>query len=143
MNESIKEFDIHEIQVGMTESSSHIVTNQDIISFAKISGDKNPVHLDEEFAATTQFKKRIAHGLMSSSYFSALFGTRLPGRGCVYVSQNLNFKRPVYINDEVIAKIEVIRIDKKKRRVFFDTICTVKDKVIIDGQAELYIPPKV
>mgnify|MGYP000249862293 CR=1 FL=1 len=143
MNESIKEFDIHEIQIGMAESSSHIITNQDIMSFAKISGDKNPVHLDEEFAATTQFKKRIAHGLMSSSYFSALFGTRLPGRGCVYVGQNLNFKRPVYINDEVIAKIEVIRIDKEKRRVFFDTICTVKGKVIIDGQAELYIPPKV
>ena len=143
MNESIKEFDIHEIQIGMAESSSNIITNQDIMSFAKISGDKNPVHLDEEFAATTQFKKRIAHGLMSSSYFSALFGTRLPGRGCVYVGQNLNFKRPVYINDEVIAKIEVIRIDKEKRRVFFDTICTVKGKVIIDGQAELYIPPKV
>ena len=143
MNESIKEFDIHEIQIGMTESSSHIITNQDIILFAKISGDKNPVHLDDKFAATTQFKKRIAHGLMSSSYFSALFGTRLPGRGCVYVSQNLNFKRPVYINDEVIAKIEVIGIDKEKRRVFFDTVCTVKGKTIIDGQAELYIPTKV
>ena len=74
MNEIIKELDIHEVQIGMAESSSHIISSQDIESFAKISGDNNPIHLDEKFAATTQFKKRIAHGLMSSSYFSALFG---------------------------------------------------------------------
>lgn len=137
-----KEFDIGEIEVGMTASSSHVITDGDVVSFAEISGDKNPVHLDEEFAATTRFKKRIAHGLMSSSYFSALFGTQLPGRGCVYVSQNLNFKRPVHIGDEVTASIEVTGIDQEKRRVFFSTVCKVKNKIVIDGVAEIYIPPK-
>ncbi len=142
MNDEVKEFDLHEIQIGMKESSSHVITDTDISLFSEISGDKNPVHLDEDFAATTRFKKRIAHGLMSSSYFSALFGTRLPGRGCVYVSQNLNFKRPVYIGDEVIAIIEVTEIDQEKRRVVFSTLCTVKNKTVIDGQAEIYIPLK-
>ena len=75
MSDIIKELDIDDIHVGMTESSSHIITDMDVLSFSEISGDKNPVHLDEEFAATTRFKKRIAHGLMSSSYFSGLFGT--------------------------------------------------------------------
>lgn len=142
MNDDFKEFDIDEIQVGMTASSSHVITDHDIVSFAEISGDKNPVHLDEEFAVTTRFKKRIAHGLMSSSYFSALFGTQLPGRGCVYVSQNLNFKRPVYIGDEVIAMIEVIDVNIDSRRVHFNTCCKVKNKTVIDGTAEIYIPPK-
>ena len=137
-----KEFDIGEIKVGMTASSSHVITDGDVVSFAEISGDKNPAHLDQEFAATTRFKKRIAHGLMSSSYFSALFGTQLPGRGCVYVSQNLNFKRPVHIGDEVTASIEVTGIDQEKRRVFFNTVCKVKNKIVIDGVAEIYIPPK-
>ncbi|NCQ40236.1 MAG: acyl dehydratase [Piscirickettsiaceae bacterium CG_4_10_14_3_um_filter_44_349] len=142
MTDNFKEFDIHEIEVGMKESSSHTITDNDVVAFAEISGDKNPAHLDEEFAASTRFKKRIAHGLMSASYFSALFGTKLPGRGCVYVSQNLNFKRPVYIGDEVIATIEVVGIDVEKRRVFFSTTCKVKNKVVIDGEAEMYIPPK-
>ena len=135
-----KEFDIEEIEVGMSASSLHVITDRDVVSFAEISGDKNPVHLDEDFAATSRFKRRIAHGLMSSSYFSALFGTQLPGRGCVYVNQNLNFKRPVYIGDEVVALIEVTNIDQDKRRVFFKTVCKVNNKVVIDGTAELFIP---
>lgn len=142
MNDNINELDIDEIQVGMAESSPHIITNRDVVSFSEISGDKNPVHLDEEFAATTRFKKRIAHGLMSSSYFSALFGTRLPGRGCVYVSQNLSFKRPVYIGDEVVATIEVVEVKAESRRVLFNTFCKVNNKIVITGTAEIYIPPK-
>ena len=142
MSDIIKELDIDDIHVGMTESSSHIITDRDVLSFSEISGDKNPVHLDEEFAATTRFKKRIAHGLMSSSYFSGLFGTRLPGRGCVYVSQNLNFKRPVYIGDEVVATVEVVEVKVESRRIFFNTFCKVQNKTVIDGTAEIYIPPK-
>ena len=141
MNE-INEMDIHEVQIGMTESSSHIITDRDVVLFSEISGDKNPVHLDDEFAADTRFKKRIAHGLMSSSYFSALFGMKLPGRGCVYVSQNLNFKRPVYLGDEVVATVEVVSVDVGARRIHFNTTCKVKNKTVIDGSAVIYIPPK-
>lgn len=138
----MQEFDINQIEIGMSAVSTHLITEKNVVDFADISGDKNPVHLDENYAEKTMFKKRIAHGLMSSSFFSALFGTELPGRGCVYVSQSLAFKRPVYIGDEVTARIEVIEINDKKRRIKFETQCLVNNKVVIDGQAEIYIPVK-
>ena len=86
-----------EIKVGMSESYSQTITDADIKSFAGISGDNNPVHMSDEYAEKSRFKKRIAHGMISSSFFSALFGTKLPGPGCVYVNQSLNFKRDLYI----------------------------------------------
>ena len=103
-----------DIKIGMSESYSQTITDTDIKSFAGISGDHNPVHMSNEYAENSRFKKRIAHGMISSSFFSALFGTRLPGNGCVYVSQSLNFKRPVYIDDTVTATIKVTTIDNKK-----------------------------
>lgn len=128
--------------IGQQESYSQTITDADIKAFAGISGDRNPVHIDQNYAETTQFKKRIAHGLMSASYFSALFGMRLPGPGCVYVAQSLKFLRPVYINDTVKATIIIKSIDLKKRRVFFKTICEVLGKKVIMGEAEIYIPKK-
>lgn len=128
------------IKIGMSESYSQTITDADVKSFAGISGDHNPVHVSDEYAQQSRYKKRIAHGMISSSFFSALFGTKLPGPGCVYVGQSLNFKRPVYLEDTVTALITVTSIDKKKRRVFFDTVCKVKNKVVIDGTAELYVP---
>lgn len=101
---------IEKIEVGMSASYSQTVSDADIKSFAGISGDRNPVHIDENYAQNSRYKKRIAHGLMTASYFSALFGTKIPGEGCVYVSQSLNFKRPVYINDTIIATVEVTQI---------------------------------
>src|SRR5690606_36110134 len=108
--------------------------------YAGLSGDHNPVHVSSEYAASSRFGKRIAHGLMSAGFFSALFGMRLPGPGCVYVSQSLNFKRPVYIDDTVTATIKVTSVDVGWRRVFFETLCTVVGKVVISGEAEIYIP---
>jgi len=110
---------IEKIQVGMSVSYSQIITDFDIRKFAEVSGDRNPIHLDEVYAENSRYKKRIAHGLMTASYFSALFGTRIPGKGCVYVSQSLQFKRPVYIGDTVVASVEVTNIDLERRRVFF------------------------
>ncbi|MBE0492579.1 MAG: MaoC family dehydratase [Sulfurospirillum sp.] len=132
--------EISEIKIGMSESYSQTITDADIKSFAGISGDNNPVHMSDEYAEKSRFKKRIAHGMISSSFFSALFGTKLPGAGCVYVSQSLNFKRPVYIGDTVTAIVTVSEIDESKNRVYFDTVCKVKNKIVIDGRAELYIP---
>lgn len=131
---------LEEIEVGMNVSYSQTITDTDIKEFAGISGDRNPVHLNEEYAENSRYKKRIAHGLMTASYFSALFGTKIPGEGCVYVSQSLQFKRPVYIGDTVTATVEVISVDLLKRRVFFRTICKVKNKVVTDGEAELFVP---
>lgn len=132
--------EINEIKIGMSESYSQTISEADVKAYAGISGDRNPVHMDDEYAEKSRYKKRIAHGMISSSFFSALFGTKLPGPGCVYVNQSLNFKRPVYIGDTVTAIITVTRIDEIKNRVFFDTVCKVKNKVVIDGEAELYIP---
>lgn len=128
------------IEIGMTAQYSQTITDADIKSYAGLSGDHNPVHIDEAYAADSRFKKRIAHGLMSAGFFSALFGTKLPGPGCVYVSQTLNFKRPVYINDTVTAIVTVTNVDPKQRRVFFETVCRVGSKSVIDGNAEIYVP---
>ncbi len=129
-----------DIEVGMFVSYSQTITDADVKGFAGLSGDHNPVHVDEQFAEGSRFKKRIAHGLISGSFFSALFGTKLPGPGCVYVAQSFNFKRAVYLGDTVTAIATVTKIDEKKRRVFFDTVCKVRNKTVIDGVAELYVP---
>ena len=133
-------YSIDEILVGMSASYSQTITDSDVKQFAGISGDNNPVHMDEVYAENSRYKKRIAHGLLSASFFSSLFGTRLPGKGCVYVSQNLNFKKPVYLGDTVTATVTVTEINTEKKRVFFETVCTVKNKRVIDGTAELYVP---
>jgi 3-hydroxybutyryl-CoA dehydratase len=131
---------IKTIKVGMTASCMQTISDLDIKTFASLSGDNNPVHMSDEYASKSRYKKRIAHGLLSAGFFSSLFGTRLPGAGCVYISQTLNFKRPVYIDSTVMASIEVISIDKDKKRVKFSTICKVNKKIVIDGVAEIFIP---
>lgn len=131
---------LKKIEIGMSVSYSHTVTDSDIKAFAAISGDQNPVHIDEEFAKNSRYKKRIAHGLLTASYFSALFGTKIPGEGCVYASQSLKFRRPVYLGDTVTAIVEVTKVDLKKKKFFFKTECRVKNKVVTDGEAEIFVP---
>lgn len=133
--------EIEDIKKDMEVSYSQTITDADIKSFAGISGDNNPIHMSDEYAQNSRFKKRMAHGLMSASFFSALFGTKIPGYGCLYVSQTLKFKRPVYLGDTVKAIVIVTDVDLKNRRVFFNTICKVKNKIVVDGEAELYVPP--
>ena len=118
------------IQVGMSANYSQTIKDIDIKKFADVSGDYNPVHLDDDYALKSRFKKRIAHGLMSGSFFSALFGTKIPGPGCVYVQQTFNFKKPVYLGDTVIATVTVTSIDIIKRRVFFDTPAIARDCIV-------------
>ena len=134
------ELSFEDIQIGLTASYSQTITDSDVKNFAGISGDHNPVHVDEVYAEKSRFGKRIAHGLMSASFFSALFGTKIPGPGCVYVEQSLKFLRPVFIGDTVTALVEVTNIDHANRRVFFSKVCTVKNKKVIIGNAELYVP---
>ncbi|MGL4766709.1 MAG: MaoC family dehydratase [Formosimonas sp.] len=131
---------LRDYQVGMRETHMQTITDEDVRAFAKISGDHNPVHLDEAYCLNTRYKKRIAHGLISAGFFSAIFGTKLPGNGCVYVAQDLKFKRPVYIGDTVTAEVVLQKIDEARGRLFFDTTCYVDGKVVISGTAEIYLP---
>lgn len=134
------EANIDDLNVGQVESIKKLMTKTDVIDFSEISEDFNPVHLDQEYAEKSRYKGQIIHGLMAASLFSGLFGTKLPGKGCVYKSQNLKFKRAIYIGDEVEAKVEITAIDKKKKTVTFKTVCVVRNKVAIDGEAEIFLP---
>lgn len=133
-------FSLNELTVGMGAQSSKIIEESDIESYAKLSGDVNPVHLNEEYAKTTRFKSRIAHGMLSAGFFSALFANELPGPGAIYIRQNLEFKYPVYLGDKVDAHIEVKEINDKTNRVVFLTQCKVGERLVIDGEAEILLP---
>lgn len=136
----LKSFTIDQLHIGLSASSSHVITDEKIRLFADVTGDYNPIHLEAEFAEKTRFGKRIAHGMLVSSFISALFAMKLPGQGCIYLLQSLSFKKPVYINDTVVATVEVIAVDIPRKRVQFKTYCTVNNEMVIDGEAEIYIP---
>jgi 3-hydroxybutyryl-CoA dehydratase len=131
-----------DLEVGEEASYRRVVTEADILGFAEVSGDTNPVHLDETFAAATPFKGRIAHGLLTASLFSTVFGTKLPGPGAIYVSQTLNFRAPVRIGDEVIARVTLTELIPEKRRAIFDCDCSVKGKTVLAGEAVLMVPAR-
>ncbi|MEJ8859168.1 MaoC family dehydratase [Variovorax robiniae] len=134
MNE-LNGYDIEDLEVGMSASFAKTITEADIVLFAGASGDNNAVHINEEFARTTQFKGRIAHGMLTASVISAAIAGRLPGAGTVYLGQNLRFKAPVRPGDTVHAKVTVKELIPGKRRVTLSTVCTVGDQVVIDGDA--------
>jgi 3-hydroxybutyryl-CoA dehydratase len=127
---------LEDLKTGMSASYGRTVTETDIANFAGVSGDTNPLHLNAEFAMSTRFKERIAHGMLSAAYISTLIGTRLPGPGCLYISQTLKFLAPVRIGDTVIATATVTGIDAARRRVKLSTVCRVGDTVVVDGEAE-------
>ena len=131
-----------DLELGMEASVQRTVSNDDILGFASISGDKNPVHLDEEYAARTMFKGRIAHGMLTAGYISAVFGMEMPGPGAIYVSQTLNFKAPVRIGDVVTAKVRVVELIAAKRRARFECVCLVDGKPVLEGEAVLMVPAR-
>ena len=131
---------LEDLSVGQTAELAHTVTDGDIRAFAAVSGDDNPVHLDDAYAAATPFKTRIAHGMLSAGYISAVLGTRLPGPGAIYISQTMNFKRPVRIGDEVITRATVSAIDSEKARVTLATVCEVAGKAVVEGEAVVMVP---
>ena len=131
---------LEDLSLGQTTEISHTVTDADIRAFAEVSGDNNPVHLDEAYAAATPFKTRIAHGMLSAGYISAVLGTRLPGPGAIYISQTMNFKRPVRIGDEVITRATVSAIDADRARVTLSTVCEVAGKAVVEGEAVVMVP---
>lgn len=128
-----------DIVVGLTATRSNLVTEQMLVAFADVSGDRNPVHLDDGYAATTVFKERIAHGILSAAFISAVNGMDLPGPGGIYLSQTLNFKAPVRIGDTVITCVTVVEL-LSKRRVRLSTVCSVGSKIVVDGEAIMMAP---
>ena len=131
-----------DLAVGMQASYTRIVGDGDIQAYAVVTGDDNPMHLDETFAAATQFNGRIAHGMLTAGYLSAIFGTRLPGPGCIYVSQTLNFRAPVRIGDEVTATVVINELVPAKRRALFACDCSVAGKTVLQGLAVLMVPQR-
>ena len=126
------------IKVGDSASLTKSFSDADVRSFAEISGDKNPVHLDDDYAAQTQFKKRLVHGMLAAGLISAVLGTELPGEGCIYLSQSINFRAPVFIGDTVTATVTVIKVREDKPIVTLETVCKNQDDVVvIEGEAVL------
>lgn len=133
---------IEDLAVGMESSYEREVTERDIQLFAEVSGDYNPVHMDEDYAAGTFFRGRIAHGILSASFISTVLGTKLPGPGCIYVSQTLNFLAPVRIGDHVRAAVTIVDIDLSRARVKFACVCEVGGKPVVKGEAVVFVPSR-
>jgi 3-hydroxybutyryl-CoA dehydratase len=131
-----------DMREGMTDVYGKTITDADIVMFAGVSGDTNPVHLNDEFAKPTMFKSRIAHGMLSASFISTVIGTKLPGPGCIYVNQNLRFKAPVRVGDTVMARVTVTKVVPEKKFVELKTVCSIGDVVVIDGEATVMVPSR-
>ena len=129
-----------ELSVGQSAEVTRVVGAADIEAFADVSGDVNPVHLDEAYAKTTTFGGRIAHGMLAAAYISAVIGNRLPGPGAIYLSQTLRFRRPVKIGDPVTAVVTVKALDAARGHATFETLCQVNGKTVVDGEALIMVP---
>jgi 3-hydroxybutyryl-CoA dehydratase len=128
-------YDVEDLSVGMKATFAKTITEADIVLFAGASGDNNAMHINEEFAAGTRFKSRIAHGMLSASVISAAIANKLPGPGTIYMKQSLEFKAPVRAGDTVHATVSVRELVREKKLVFLDTVCTVRGSVVITGEA--------
>ncbi len=127
---------IQELKIGDSAQLSRTITEKDIEEFARVTGDTNPLHLDENFAQKTIFKGRIAHGLISMGLFSTILGNILPGYGTIYLSHEIKFIAPVRIGDTITARVQVLEINVEKNRVKFRTTCINQDgKIVVDGTA--------
>jgi 3-hydroxybutyryl-CoA dehydratase len=142
MGAAVKGTYFEDLSLGQEASLATPVTESVINAFADVSGDRNPVHIDPEYAAKTIFKERIAHGMLSGAYISAVFGMKLPGPGAIYISQTLAFKAPVKIGDEVVATVKVVELIPDKKRARFACVCSVNGKPVVEGEAVMMVPAR-
>ncbi|MBT8058853.1 MAG: MaoC family dehydratase [Gammaproteobacteria bacterium] len=131
-----------DLEVGLSATFGKTFTDADVLMFAAVSGDTNPSHLNEEFAATTRVRTRVVHGMLTASLISAVLGTRLPGPGCLYVSQSVNFRAPVRAGDTVTARVVVSGLRPEKNFAEFETTCTVDGATVVDGSALIWVPSR-
>ena len=137
----MRTFGFDDLELGQCASLMRTVMESDIIGFAQVSGDHNPIHLSDDYAASTKFGQRIAHGMLTASLISAVIGTQMPGPGAVYLSQTLRFLGPVKIGDVVTAMVEVAEKIEKGRRVRLDCRCVVDGRSVLEGEAWVSVPP--
>jgi 3-hydroxybutyryl-CoA dehydratase len=133
---------IEDLRVGMQAAYEKTVQASDIANFAEVSGDFNPVHMDEAYATGTFFKSRIAHGMLTASFISTVLGTKLPGPGCIYMSQTLRFLAPVRIGDTVKTLARVSDLDLGKRRAHLACSCEVDGRIVVEGEATVFVPSR-
>ena len=133
---------IEELKAGMTDSLEKTIGEAEIKAFARLTGDFNPVHLDKAYAARTVFGRPIAHGMLVAGLISAVLGTKMPGAGAIYVSQSLRFRAPVFAGDTVLARVEVMDVNIRRRRVKLTCSCLVAEKTVVNGEAVLIAPSR-
>ena len=131
---------LEDIKIGLTAVVSKTITEADVLMFSAVSGDDNPLHMNREFAQLTRFNERIVHGMLTTSLWSALVGTRLPGPGCAYMGQEINFLKPVHIGDTVTARLTVTRVDKERQRVYLDATAMVGELLVANGETRTWVP---
>ncbi len=128
-----------DMHVGMTEQIEKVLGNDEVQTFADLTGDNNPIHLNEEYAATTMFKGRIAHGMLTASLISNILGTKLPGTGAIYLSQSVRFRAPVMVGDTVVVSATVSDMNEKRKIVTLSCQCKVGDVLVLDGEAKVMV----
>ena len=133
---------LEDISVGMSAVFAKTINEADVALYAAVSGDTNPLHLNDEFAAHTRFKRRIVHGMLTTSLWSTLVGTRLPGPGSAYMSQEMKFIKPVHIGETVTAKVTVCEIHKEKQRIYLNGECFVRGELVASGVGKVWVPKR-
>ena len=131
-----------DLRQGMTAAYGKTITEADVVLYADITGDVNPLHLDQEYASRTLFEGRVAHGMLTAGLIAAAIGTKLPGPGTIYVDQTLRFKAPVRIGDTVVARVTVRKLIAGKRLVELKTVCTVGETSVVEGEATVMVPSR-
>lgn len=131
-----------DLEIGQAHETVHMIREEDITKFAEVSGDYNPLHMDDEFAAQTPFGQRIAHGALTASYISGILGNNLPGPGAIFTGLSMRFRRPVFIGDEVTVRAEVSEKNDRGNRVTMKVACIVKGKKVITGEAQVVAPSR-
>lgn len=133
-------YKFEDLSIGMSHETVHTITEKDIELFAEVSGDRNPLHMDEAYASQTSFGQRIAHGALTASYISGILGNNLPGPGAVFVGLNMRFRRPVYIGSVVTVRVEVTELQERGNKVTLKVSCIVDGKAAISGDALVMVP---
>ena len=135
-------YKFEDLSLGMSHETHHVITEKDIELFAEVSGDRNPLHMDEEFAKQTPFGQRIAHGALTASYISGILGNNLPGPGSIFTGLSMRFRRPVFIGSNVTVRVEVSEMQPRGNRVTLKVSCIVDGKAAISGEAQVMVPSR-
>ena len=135
-------YKFEDLSIGMSHETHHTITAEDIEKFAEVSGDYNPLHMDEDFAKKTPFGQRIAHGALTASYISGILGNDLPGPGSIFVGLSMRFRRPVFIGSHVTVRAEVSELEERGNRVTLKVTCSVDGKAAISGEAKVMVPSR-